>query len=111
MKSPLWPALYPLRADLVRAGISLGCGTSLKVPLTVGIHSGPPRDSNKKQKSWVVLNDNLEPRDFREEFSGKKKVKKEKEERGKRTENTSNHAPIKISSREKDKRLGQLYQY
>lgn len=37
--------------------------------------------------------------------------KKEKEERGKRTENTSNHAPIKISSLEKDKRLGQLYQY
>ncbi|ESR65395.1 hypothetical protein CICLE_v10010098mg [Citrus x clementina] len=44
IESPLWPALYPLRAYPVRAGISLGCGTGFKVPLTVGAHSGPPRD-------------------------------------------------------------------
>ncbi|KAH9653931.1 putative small nuclear ribonucleoprotein F [Citrus sinensis] len=30
MESPLWPVLYPLWADPVRAGISLGCGTGLK---------------------------------------------------------------------------------
>ena len=30
MESPLWSALYPLRADLLRAEISLNCGTDLK---------------------------------------------------------------------------------
>ena len=59
MESPLWPALYPLRADLVRAGISLGCGTSLKVPLTVGIHSGPARglDKQKNEAELLLLHD------------------------------------------------------
>ena len=36
MKSSLWPALYLLRADPVRAEISLSCGTGLKIPPTVG---------------------------------------------------------------------------
>ena len=36
MELPLWPALYLLRADPIQAGISLGCGTDLKVPPTVG---------------------------------------------------------------------------
>ena len=50
MESPLWPALYPLWADSVRAGISLGCGMGLKVPPKVGAHSGPPRGSDQKNK-------------------------------------------------------------
>ena len=48
IKSPLWLALYPLQVDPVRAGISLGCDAGLKVPPTVGAHSGPPRGSDKK---------------------------------------------------------------
>ena len=49
MESSPWPALYPLRADPVRAVISLGRGTDLKVPPTVGAHSRPPRGSDKKK--------------------------------------------------------------
>ena len=30
MESSLWPALYSLQVDPVRAGINLGCGTDLK---------------------------------------------------------------------------------
>lgn len=48
MESPLWPVFYPLRADPVRAEINLGCDTGLKVPPTVGAHSGPPRGLDKK---------------------------------------------------------------
>lgn len=50
MESPLWPALYPLQADPVQAGISLSCGMGLKVPPIVGAHPGPPRGSNKKKE-------------------------------------------------------------
>ena len=55
MKLPLWPAFYSLRADPVRAEISLSCGTGLKVPPIVGTHSGPPRDSDKKKKRNYCL--------------------------------------------------------
>ena len=56
IESPLWPALYPLRADPVRVGISLGCGTGLKVSPTVGAHSGPPRGSDKKKyKNFNII--------------------------------------------------------
>ncbi|KAK9197587.1 hypothetical protein WN944_012770 [Citrus x changshan-huyou] len=55
MESPLWPVLYSLWADPVRTGISLGCGTGLKVPPTVGAHSGPLRgmdlERNHKRKA------------------------------------------------------------
>ena len=50
MKSPLWLALYPLWADPMRARISLGCGTGLKIPPIIGVHSGPLRGSDKKKK-------------------------------------------------------------
>ncbi|GAY31827.1 hypothetical protein CUMW_283590, partial [Citrus unshiu] len=39
MESPLWPVLYPLWADPVRAGISLGCES--KKPLQVA--TAPPQ--------------------------------------------------------------------
>ncbi|ESR46600.1 hypothetical protein CICLE_v10003077mg [Citrus x clementina] len=53
MESPLWPALYPLRADPVPAEISLDCGisldygTDLNVPPTVEVHLKPSRGSDK----------------------------------------------------------------
>lgn len=56
MESPLWLALYLLRADPMRAEISLGYGTSLKVPLTVRAHSRPPRGSDKKKN---LINDSI----------------------------------------------------
>lgn len=43
LRSPLWPVLYHLCADLVQAKISLGCGADLKVPPTVETHLRPPR--------------------------------------------------------------------
>ena len=59
MESPLWPILYPLRADPVRAGISLdcgislNCGTELKVSPTVDAYLEPPRGSEKKKKNLI----------------------------------------------------------
>ena len=66
MESLLWPALYPLRANPVLAGISLGCGIGLKVPPTVGAHSGPPRGLDKK---IIIIN-------WREKKKGNKITRK-----------------------------------
>ncbi|GAY48796.1 hypothetical protein CUMW_114490 [Citrus unshiu] len=55
MESSLWPALYPLWTDSVRAEISLSCGTGLKVPPTVGAHSGPPRESDDLEPCSLVF--------------------------------------------------------
>ena len=53
-KSLLWPALYLLRVDPVRADINLDCGTGLKVSPTVGVHSRPPRSSDKKKSDFSI---------------------------------------------------------
>ena len=56
MKSPLKLIFYLLRANPVRAEISLRFGTDLKVPTTVETHSRSPRGLDKKKfkirKNW-----------------------------------------------------------
>ena len=58
MESPLWPALYLLRANPVRVMISLYCGTGLKVFPTVGAHLRPPRGSDPKKDKGNGIEDN-----------------------------------------------------
>lgn len=53
----------------------------------------------------MVLNDNLEPRDFREEFSGKKKVKKKKkrkEERGRKIQAITHLLKLVVEKKTRD---------
>ncbi|KAH9647878.1 ANK REP REGION domain-containing protein [Citrus sinensis] len=59
MESPLWPALYLLRANPVRVMISLDCGTGLKVPSTVGVHLGPSRGSDPKKDKGNGIEDDM----------------------------------------------------